>query len=90
MPKQDKKCFDFLNSKSFVGWNVSNILNNVQEVGSSFLSCTFNWVRREVNGVAHALAKFASPLRSSLCCTSSSIPRSVWIGWNHDVSLLSF
>ena len=65
MPKQDKKCFDFLNSKSFVGWNVSNILNNVQEVGSSFLSCTFNWVRREVNGVAHALTKFASPLRSS-------------------------
>ena len=62
-----KTCFDFLNSKSFIGWNVFNILNNVLEIGFSFLFCAFNWVRREANGVAHALAKFVSPLRDLLC-----------------------
>ena len=51
-----KTCFDFLNSKSF-GWKVSNVLNNVLKVGISFHSCTFDWVRREANGVAHAFGK---------------------------------
>ncbi len=69
--------------------NACNVLNNALELGKSFHSCTFNWVRREANGVAHAMAKFASPSRSSFCCNFYSIPKSVRDGWNHDVSLLS-
>ena len=72
-----KACFDFLNTGTSTCWTVCNVLYNALEIGKSFQSCTFGWVRREANGVAHAIAKFASPLRSSFC-------------WNHDVCLLSY
>lgn len=54
-----KICFDNLNEVSFnVNWNVSGIIRNISSLNRSFLSCSFNWVRRETNEVAHSLVNY--------------------------------
>ena len=45
---------------------------------SLFLSCNFNWVRREANGVAHSMTKHV------FCCSNSSIPIPVLEAWRLD------
>jgi hypothetical protein len=41
---------------------------------SSFSVCVFLWVRRDVNQLAHALAKVAPSLPQSFACFRNSLP----------------
>jgi hypothetical protein len=64
-------------------------LVNILLLSSSFLSCSFNWVRREANGIAHALAKFIpSPKATIFVCNISSLPSCVRDAWRLDCGLV--
>jgi hypothetical protein len=58
-----------------VSWFVVALLSNILLPSSSFLSCSFNLVRGEANGIAHALAKFVPSSKSAIfVCDNSSLP----------------
>ena len=82
----NKICYDALNSRdSEAAWCVSNVLFNILECRKSFSSCTFVWISREANEVAHSMAKFASQSRTCFNCNMSFLPKPVWVSWRHDV-----
>ena len=63
-----------------VSWSIAVLISNILLLGSFF-----NWVRRETNGVAHALA---NPKSTVFVC-KSSFPSSVRDVWGLDcVSVL--
>ena len=51
-------------------------INNMG-LGLTFNFCSFCWVRREANNVAHCLAKFASLHNLYLYYNHSSLPPSI-------------
>jgi hypothetical protein len=44
---------------------------------SCFSFCKFQWVRRDANQVAHALAKISLTLELPFCCNKDNLPLSV-------------
>jgi ribonuclease HI len=53
-----KSCVDALLQNTPVNdWKIAVLCENVLTLAAEFSLCCFNWVRRDVNMVAHTLAK---------------------------------
>ncbi len=75
-----KLCFDAIGDKSVTPWSIGSLIDNIGERSKLFFSCSFCWVRREANFVAHAIAKFASAFSSlspPFCFNLSALPQAV-------------
>ena len=55
----------------------SNEIYIIKVLALEFPSCSFCWVQRDANGMAHSFAKSASSLPSCFSCNSSNLPPSV-------------
>jgi hypothetical protein len=62
-----------------ISWSIAVLISNILLLNSSF-----NWVRREANGVAHALAKFVPSPKSTVFVCNSSFSSSVRDVWRLD------
>ena len=68
-------CIDAISGESSkVPWKLFTLCNNAKVAVLDFTSCSFCWVRRNANMVAHFLAKFASSQSSYFYCNSSNLP----------------
>ena len=73
-----KTCIDaiFGDAKIF-SWKIISIVANVKSFSTIFSSCSFLWVKRDANEVAHTLVRFATTLPTCFSCNSSNLPTSV-------------
>ena len=76
-----KLCFDAIHDESFAPWIISTLISNICNVSKDFISCKFQWVKRDANAVAHAMAKHASLIKNSMCCNFFSLPPPVLEEW---------
>jgi ribonuclease HI len=54
-----KICFDALNGDmNSQLWKINSLCWNAKLFSSSFIACSFCWVRREVDNVTHCMVKF--------------------------------
>ena len=77
-----KVCFNDILLLIHVSWTISNVLNNVLELGKSFHFCSLT---SKCTKFFNTLAKFSIPFRYHFYCNKSSIPRQ----WRQDVSFLA-
>ena len=69
-----------------ISWRILSLVNIIIKVLTlEFPACSFCWVRRDGNGMAHSLTKFASSLPSFFSCNSSNLPPSVYEVWIRDL-----
>jgi ribonuclease HI len=68
-----------------IPWRILSLVNIIMVLALEFPSCSFCWVRRDANGMAHSLAKFASSLPSCFSCNSSNLLLSVHEAWIRDL-----
>ena len=70
-----KICFDSIAGKyQFVDWSISTLTDNIRSLAVSFAVCSFSWINRSFNGVAHAATKLALVSSSPFCCTNGNLP----------------
>jgi ribonuclease HI len=56
-----QSCINAINGHTTdIPWKILQVIFNVKVLASLFKSCSFVWVRRSANSVAHSLAKEAS------------------------------
>jgi hypothetical protein len=73
-----KICVVAINSENEeIPWRILTIIINAKTLVSNFCSCSFNWVRRDANFVAHTLAKVASSRSICLSCNSTNLSPSL-------------
>jgi hypothetical protein len=72
-----------------IPWRILSLVNIIKVLALEFPSCLFCWVRRDANGMAHSLAKFASSLPSCFSCKSSNLPFSMNEVWIRDLIAFS-
>ena len=66
-------------------WSYSALSSQTLNLVSYFLSCSFLWVRQDVNQTAHALAKVAFSLSLPFLSFQDSLPPSVKEVWLRDL-----
>jgi hypothetical protein len=72
-----KVCIDSISQcNDSVLWKVMSLIFNVKCTTLMFFSCPFCWVQREVNKLAHSLAKFVSTQHVYPLCIPSNLPPS--------------
>ena len=70
-----KVCFDAINGDlEKCSWAIAFQCNDMVVLSKKFESCTFCWIKRDANFVAHSLAKFASCNKLTFSCNISSLP----------------
>uniref|UniRef100_A0A2N9HWJ1 RNase H type-1 domain-containing protein n=1 Tax=Fagus sylvatica TaxID=28930 RepID=A0A2N9HWJ1_FAGSY len=73
-----KICIEVITEEAAtIPWRILSLVNIIKVLALEFPAYSFCWVRRDANGVAHSLAKFASSLPSCFSCNSSNLPPSV-------------
>ena len=71
-------CIDALSGPTIeIPWKIHALALQSLHLASCFSFCSFNWVRRNANQVAHAAAKVASSLSPPFICNLNSLPPSV-------------
>ena len=71
-------CINAINGHTAdIPWKILQVISNVKVLAALFKSCSFVWVRRSANSVAHSLAKEASASPSCFHCNNSNLPPSV-------------
>uniref|UniRef100_A0A2N9HGL8 Reverse transcriptase domain-containing protein n=1 Tax=Fagus sylvatica TaxID=28930 RepID=A0A2N9HGL8_FAGSY len=79
-------CINAINGHTAdIPWKILQVISNVKVLAASFKSCSFVWVRRSANSVAHSLAKEASASPSCFHCNNSNLPPSVHEAWIRDL-----
>jgi hypothetical protein len=73
-----------------VPWKIQTLVSNIKCVALDFNVCSFYWVPRDVNVLAHSFAKFASSQEFCFLCNSTNLPLSVHEAWIKDLLALSF
>jgi hypothetical protein len=68
-------------------WKIDSISKDSKTLCLDFDLCSFCWVSREANSVAHALVKFASHQPGVFSCNFDSLPPFVIEAWVRDVAL---
>ena len=66
-------------------WRISAVSSQSLDLVSCFSFCKFQWVRRDANQVAHALAEISLTLELPLCCNKDNLPPSVKGAWFRDL-----
>ena len=85
-----KVCIDALSGPTIeIPWKIRALALQSLHLASCFSFCSFNWVRRNANQVAHAAAKVASSLSPPFICNLNSLPTSVVKAWNRDLLSLA-
>ena len=72
-----------------VWWKIDTFYKDSKILSLDFDVCSFCRVYREVNSVAHALAKFISHHSLFFCCNFESLPPSVLEAWLRNVAAFS-
>lgn len=81
-----KVCIDELSSsEASSNWKISALIGQSLALVSRFSFCDFQWVRRDANQAAHALAKVAFSLRLPFCCNLDNLPPSLKEAWLRDL-----
>jgi hypothetical protein len=57
-----------------VPWRIQTLVSNIKCVALDFNVCSFCWVPRDVNALAHSFAKFASSQDFCFLCNSTNLP----------------
>jgi ribonuclease HI len=65
-------------------WKIRSLIAHSVCLAPSFSFCSFVWVRRNANQVAHELAKASFSLPLLFSCNSNSLPLSVTEAWIRD------
>lgn len=60
------------------------LLSGAMDLSNLFSNCAFDWIKRGINVVAHALAKSFNFIKSYVYCNSSSLLNSVMNAWRKD------
>ena len=55
-------------------WSTSSIISSILSLKVCFLNCCFRWVKREINSVAYAAAKFSLVSSESFCFNKDNLP----------------
>ena len=85
-----KICIEAISASSnTIPWKIFSIVANIKFLALAFSACSFCWVHRDANGVAHALAKYASSQPLCFSCTGSNLPPSMSKAWIRNLSALS-
>jgi hypothetical protein len=74
---------------SNVPWKISTLVSNIRFCSAVFSVCSFSWICRGANSVAHSLAKFAVSHPPSLHCNNFNLPPSVYEAWIRNLSCFS-
>ena len=72
-----------------VPWRIQTLVSNIKYVALDFNVCSFYWIPRDVNALAHSFAKFASFQDFCFSCNSTNLPPSVHKAWIRDLLALS-
>jgi hypothetical protein len=64
------------------------LVANISSLAASFNYCCFCWVHRDVNSMAHSLAKFASPHSTVFFGNNSNLPPFIYEAWIRDLNSL--
>ena len=72
-----------------VPWRIQTLFSNIKCVALDFNFCSFYWVPRDVNALAHSFAIFASSQDFCFSCNSTNLPPSVYKAWIRDLLALS-
>ena len=75
----------YLNVFKVIDVTVFAICHDFKYLLHSFTRVDFMWIKREVNSIAHALAKFASQSHNYTFCNIDSLPPSVYEAWLKDI-----
>ena len=85
-----KICFDTLNGvEDCKYWKIDFICADIRMLSFSFIACTYLWVRRKANNLAHVLVKFVFVQNYDLCCNKTSLPPPVYETWLRDSLICS-
>jgi ribonuclease HI len=85
-----KVCIDELSSsEASSNWKISTLIGQSLALVSRFSFCDFQWVRRDANQAAHALAKVVFSLRLPFCCNLDNLPPSLKEAWLRDLFFAS-
>ncbi len=89
--KSDAKvCIDELSSsEASSNWKISTLIGQSLALVNRFSFCDFQWIRRDANQAAHALAKVAFSLRLPFCCNLDNLPPSLKEAWLRDLFFAS-
>ena len=55
-------------------WCIYNLYSNILDLASEFVFCEFCWVKREVNMIAHSLAKLVPLLKLPIVYFLNNLP----------------
>jgi hypothetical protein len=84
-----KMVVDLLLQDNYVGiWNIEVICNDVRSLAVDFNLCSFCWVKRETNMVAHTLAKLGPQLELLIVFFPKNLPPLVEEAWFRDFSCI--
>ena len=79
-------CIDALTGPGdAVDWKIRVLCSNTKLLALSFMSCSFVWVRRDANHMAHSLAKAAHFLTLRFHCNQEALPPFVLEAWRRDL-----
>jgi ribonuclease HI len=85
-----KVCIDELSSsEASSNWKISALIGQSLALVSRFSFCDFQWVRRDANQAALALAKVAFSLRLPFYCNLDNLPPSLKEAWLRDLFFAS-
>jgi hypothetical protein len=84
-----KNCVDAILGISACSWNIYALCNDVKRLALDFSSCSFCWVKREANMVAHELAKSFIPNSFPTCYFFNNLSASVQEAWSRDLLCIS-
>uniref|UniRef100_A0A2N9GPM4 Reverse transcriptase domain-containing protein n=1 Tax=Fagus sylvatica TaxID=28930 RepID=A0A2N9GPM4_FAGSY len=83
-------CIDALTGPGdAVDWKIRVLCSNTKLLALSFMSCSFVWVRRDANHMAHSLAKAAPFLTLPFHYNQEALPPSVLEAWRRDLLSVS-
>jgi hypothetical protein len=85
-----KVCIDALVADpKHVDWSISVICDNIKHLAREFSFCSFCWVSREINMVAHTLAKLVPSRLSPVLYFPNNLPPPLEEAWFRDFSCIA-
>jgi hypothetical protein len=85
-----KTCIDaIIAGPSGIPWTISAIVTYIKLLALKFSACTFEWIGKDANFVAHSIAKFVVSLSNSFSCNSNNLPPSICEAWLREMCFLS-
>jgi hypothetical protein len=85
-----KVCIDALVADpKYADWSISVICDNVKHLAREFSFCSFCWVSREINMVAHTLAKLVPSRLAPVLYFPNNLPSLLEEAWFRDFSCIA-